>query len=190
MSEAEIAEAIAIADADQFIGALPHGLDTIIAIAAWRYPTVNDDESRSRGRCCAAHDCWCSTRRPTTSIQPVRLACLMPPRELRHRTTALIVAHRIATIRWADLLRYRGRQGHRMRRLDALSARPAGRFRAMREAPGTIGSWHDHREKRARLPGFRLDFSERSIAKTRSARAFEVLCTEEVDPSSMRIDGT
>jgi ABC-type multidrug transport system fused ATPase/permease subunit len=50
-------------------------------------------------------------------------------------TTVLHIAHRIATVRWADLI-YVIEDARVVEFGDwnALSARPAGRFRAMREA--------------------------------------------------------
>jgi ABC-type multidrug transport system fused ATPase/permease subunit len=54
---------------------------------------------------------------------------------LRHRTTVLIIAHRIATVRWADLIYViEGGKVVEFGDWDALSSRPAGRFRAMRDA--------------------------------------------------------
>jgi ATP-binding cassette subfamily B protein len=56
-------------------------------------------------------------------------------RRLRAGSTVLIIAHRIATVRWADLI-YVIDDGRVVEfgAWDALSVRPSGRFRALREA--------------------------------------------------------
>jgi ATP-binding cassette subfamily C protein len=135
LSDAEIAEAIAIADAEQFINALPHGLDTIIGD---RGLALSNGE---RQRIALAR---ALLRRPrllvldeaTNNLDSASENRVMDAlKRLRHRITVLVIAHRIATIRSADLI-YVIEDGRVVEYgdWDALSARPAGRFRAMREA--------------------------------------------------------
>ena len=135
VSDAEIAEAIAIADAEQFINALPYGLDTIIGDRG--LALSNGERQRlALARAVLRHPQLLVLDEATNNLDSASESRVLDAlRRLRRRTTVLIIAHRIATVRWADVI-YVIEDGRVVEfgDWDALSARPAGRFRAMREA--------------------------------------------------------
>ncbi|HEY4953994.1 MAG TPA: ABC transporter ATP-binding protein [Gemmatimonadaceae bacterium] len=134
-SETDIREALSIAAADDFLAALPMGLDTVIGD---RGVALSQGE---RQRIALAR---AILRRPRLLVLDEATNYLDSASEARvlgaleklgAGTTTILIAHRIATVKWADLI-YVIEDGRVVESGDwnALSARPAGRFRAMREA--------------------------------------------------------
>ena len=134
-SETDIREALSIAAADDFLAALPMGLDTVIGD---RGVALSQGE---RQRIALAR---AILRRPrllvldeaTNNLDSASEARVLSALEkLGAGTTTILIAHRIATVKWADLI-YVIEDGRVVESgdWDALSARPTGRFRAMREA--------------------------------------------------------
>ena len=134
-SEAEIREALAIAAADQFVAALPAGLETVVGDRG----VVLSQGERQRLALARA-----ILRRPrllvldeaTNNLDSVSEARVLESLGRLHSNAAVIlIAHRISTVRWADFI-YVIEEGRVVESGDwsALSSRPAGRFRALCEA--------------------------------------------------------
>ena len=134
-SETDIREALSSAAANDFLAALPMGLETVIGD---RGMALSQGE---RQRIALAR---AILRRPrllvldeaTNNLDSASEARVLGALErLGAGTTTILIAHRIATVKWADLI-YVIEDGRVVESGDwnALSARPAGRFRAMREA--------------------------------------------------------
>ncbi len=135
LNEAALTEALAIADAEQFIGSLPHGLDTVIGD---RGLTLSHGERQriALARAMLRHPRLLVLDEATNNLDSASETRVLDAlRRLRAGTTILLIAHRIATVRWADLI-YVIDDGCIVEFGDweASSARPAGRFRALREA--------------------------------------------------------
>ncbi len=134
-SEADIREALAVAAADRFVEALPDGLDTVIGD---RGVTLSQGERQRIGLARAV------LRRPqllvldeaTNNIDSISEGRIMAALEHRRdRSTILLVAHRIASVKRANLI-YVIEEGRVVECGDwnTLSALPSGRFRALRRA--------------------------------------------------------
>ncbi|AXH95104.1 ABC transporter ATP-binding protein [Ornithinimicrobium avium] len=105
-TDASVWEALRIAQADVFVGAMPHGLDTVIGERGGNL------SGGQRQRIALARAVW---RRPrllvlddaTSAVDPaVEQAILAGLREARAGTTVLVVAYRMATIMLADEVVY------------------------------------------------------------------------------------
>jgi ATP-binding cassette, subfamily C, bacterial len=138
-SEAEMLEALRLAAADQFVAALPDGLDTLVGD---RGATLSQGERQRLALSRAL------LRRPSMLVLDEATNNLDSENEnrvlaaidhLRGKLTTLLIAHRLSTIRWADLI-YVVEDGRVVESGDwaALSARQSGRFRALCEAQSLV----------------------------------------------------
>jgi ATP-binding cassette subfamily C protein len=134
-SETEIRDALRMADADEFVTALPNGLDTIVGD---RGAALSQGERQrlALARALLRNPQLLVLDEATNNLDSASESRVLDTLEaLRGETSTIIIAHRIATVRRANLI-YVIENGTVIESGDwnALSARPSGRFRAMREA--------------------------------------------------------
>ncbi|MGH7906174.1 MAG: ABC transporter ATP-binding protein [Candidatus Binataceae bacterium] len=133
--EDEMRAALRDAAAEEFVDALPDGLETLVGD---RGALLSQGE---RQRLALAR---ALLRRPAILILDEATNSLDAENEsrvlaainrLRGRITVLLIAHRLSTVRWADLI-YVFEDGRIVESggLELLAARPGGRFRALCEA--------------------------------------------------------
>ena len=136
-SEEELWRALRLALADEFVSALPRGLDTVVGD---RGVLVSGGERQRLSLARAL------LRRPTLLILDEATSSLDSENEARiqhaidslhQQMTIVIITHRLATIRGADVIHVidRGRLVE-SGGWDELMARPAGRFRELSQAQG------------------------------------------------------
>jgi ATP-binding cassette subfamily C protein len=139
-AEDDMWAALRLAAADRFVAELPHALDTIVGD---RGILISQGE---RQRIALAR---AFLRRPsllvldeaTNSLDSVNESLVLGALEsMRGRITVVLIAHRISTIRWADIV-YVVENGTVVEsgKLDELARRDGGRFRALSEMQTVVG---------------------------------------------------
>ncbi len=134
-SEAEIRNALSMADTDEFVTALPAGLDTVVGDRGVAF-SQGERQRLALARALLRDPQLLVLDEATNNLDSASESRILSAlNRLRGETSILLIAHRIATVRWADLI-YVIENGTVVESGDwnALSARPSGRFRAMREA--------------------------------------------------------
>ncbi len=138
-SEAEIIGALRLAAADEFVAALPHGLDTMVGD---RGATLSQGERQriALARALLRRPSMLVLDEATNSLDSENESRVLGAIEhLRGKATTLLVAHRLSTIRWADLI-YVIEDGRVVESGDwaTLSALGTGRFRALCAAQSLV----------------------------------------------------
>jgi ATP-binding cassette, subfamily C, bacterial len=136
-SEDEIMAALRMAAADRFVLALAHGLDTRIGD---RGITLSQGERQriALARALLRHPSLLILDEATNSLDSENESRVLGTiRRLRGELTTLLIAHRMSTIRWADII-YVVDNGTvaEAGSWEELSARHGGRFRTLCEAQG------------------------------------------------------
>jgi len=134
-TEDEMREAVRLASADEFVRALPHGLDTVVGD---RGVLISQGERQrlALARANLRHPSLLVLDEATNNLDSENearvLGALGDP---RRGLTVLLIAHRLSTIRWANLI-YVVEGGAIVESGDweSLSRKPDGRFRALRDA--------------------------------------------------------
>ncbi len=134
-SEADLQEALRLAAADDFVRALPRGLDTVLGE---RGATLSQGERQriALARAILRRPALLILDEATNSLDYDNEARVLGAIEaLRGEVTVLMIAHRLSAIRWADLI-YVLEDGRVVESggWDELNERRDGRFRALCEA--------------------------------------------------------
>jgi ATP-binding cassette subfamily C protein len=134
-SEVEMLEALRLAAADEFVRALPQGIDTVLGE---RGATLSQGERQriALARAILRRPALLILDEATNSLDYDNEARVFGAIEaLRGEVTVLMIAHRLSAIRWADLI-YVLEDGRVVEAggWDELNERRDGRFRALCEA--------------------------------------------------------
>ncbi|NJD06611.1 MAG: ABC transporter ATP-binding protein [Methylococcaceae bacterium] len=138
-SPADIEAALRLSAADTFVNALPEGLDTVVGERGFRI-SEGERQRLALARALLRAPSLLVLDEATNSLDPDNESRILNAISHRSGMTVLLISHRMATIRWADLIYFiEAGTISEMGNWTSLITRPEGRFHDFCVAQG-IGS--------------------------------------------------